>query len=187
MTSYIRPIFVESKKNKREEKKHNCTDSAFIGDAPEEKAVLVIQLAKWMQWPNQVKPVQEDCIFAQNQGASSTFPSMTIVERKTVSPRARAANQPSFALEVFAGTTRLTACLRSLGLVDSVGIDCSMPTRLNGPIIKLDLLQPTPTVSHRPHQQRSMSICALCTTVWHIITSQADTKGRQANATSFAR
>ena len=48
-----------------------------------------------------------------------------------------------FAVEVFAGTARLTARLRSLGLVDSVGIDCSMPTRLNGPIIKLDLLQPT--------------------------------------------
>ena len=48
-----------------------------------------------------------------------------------------------FALETFAGTARLTACLRSLGLVDSVGIDCAMPTRLNGPIIKLDLLQPS--------------------------------------------
>ena len=35
------------------------------------------------------------------------------------------------------------ACLRSLRLVDSVGIDCTMPTRLNGPIIKLDLLQPS--------------------------------------------
>ena len=44
-----------------------------------------------------------------------------------------------FALEIFAGT----ACLRSLGLVDSVGIDCTMPTRLTGPIIKLDLLQPS--------------------------------------------
>ena len=48
-----------------------------------------------------------------------------------------------FALEIFAGTARLTACLRSLGLVASVGIDCTMPTRLNGPIIKLDLLQPS--------------------------------------------
>ena len=35
----------------------------------------------------------------------------------------------------------MTACLRSLGLVDSVGIDCTIPTRLNGPIIKLDLPQ----------------------------------------------
>ena len=35
----------------------------------------------------------------------------------------------------------MTACLRSLGLVDSVGIDCAIPTRLNGPRIKLDLLQ----------------------------------------------
>ena len=48
-----------------------------------------------------------------------------------------------FALENFAGTARLTASLRSLGLVESVGIDCTMPTRLNGPIVKLDLLQPS--------------------------------------------
>ncbi len=52
----------------------------------------------------------------------------------------RTADQPSFALEIFAATARLTACLRSLGLVDSVGIDCTMPTRS---IIKLDLLQPS--------------------------------------------
>ena len=43
-------------------------------------------------------------------------------------------------LRHLAGTARLTACLRSLGLVDSVGIDCTMPTRS---IIKLDLLQPS--------------------------------------------
>ena len=47
-----------------------------------------------------------------------------------------------FALEVFAGTARLTASLRTLGLVDSIGIDCIMPSRLNGPILKLDLLNP---------------------------------------------
>ena len=36
----------------------------------------------------------------------------------------------------------MTASLRTLGLVDSVGIDCIMPNRLNGPILKLDLLNP---------------------------------------------
>ena len=36
----------------------------------------------------------------------------------------------------------MTASLRTLGLVDSVGIDCIMPSRLNGPILKLDLLNP---------------------------------------------
>ena len=36
----------------------------------------------------------------------------------------------------------MTASLRTLGLVDSIGIDCIMPSRLNGPILKLDLLNP---------------------------------------------
>ena len=44
-------------------------------------------------------------------------------------------------------TARLTASLRALGLVDSVGIDSVLPNRLNGPIIKLDLLNP----SHLAH------------------------------------
>ena len=52
-----------------------------------------------------------------------------------------------FALEIYAGTARLTASLRALGLVDSIGVDLALPNRLNGPILKLDLLNP----SHLAH------------------------------------
>ena len=80
-------------------------------------------------------------------GVSNPIRFKTIDEARKVSPKAVffQGQQISqvFALEIFAGTARLTACLRSLGLVDSVGIDCTMPTCLNGPIIKLDLLQPS--------------------------------------------
>ena len=54
----------------------------------------------------------------------------------------RTADQPSFCIRNFRWDSQAKACLRSLGLVDSVGIDGAMPTRLNGPIVKLDLLQP---------------------------------------------
>ena len=37
----------------------------------------------------------------------------------------------------------MTASLRALGLVDSIGVDSILPQRLNGPIIKLDLLNPS--------------------------------------------
>ena len=52
-----------------------------------------------------------------------------------------------FAIEIYAGTARLTASLRALGLTDSFGVDSVLPQRLNGPIIKLDLLNP----SHLEH------------------------------------
>ena len=41
----------------------------------------------------------------------------------------------------------MTASLRALGLVDSIGVDSALPKRLNGPILKLDLLNP----SHLAH------------------------------------
>ena len=41
----------------------------------------------------------------------------------------------------------MTASLRALGPIDSFGVDSVLPQRLNGPIIKLDLLNP----SHLEH------------------------------------
>lgn len=55
-------------------------------------------------------------------------------------------NQPLnqlFCIEVFAGSGRLTASLKSLGLVDSIGVDCTAPPRLACPILQLDLLKPS--------------------------------------------
>ena len=60
---------------------------------------------------------------------------------------ARAAGWQFFAIEIYAGTARLTASLRALGLIDSFGVDSVLPQRLNGPIVKLDLLNP----SHLEH------------------------------------
>ena len=47
-----------------------------------------------------------------------------------------------FCIEIFAGTGRLTASLRALGLRDSFGIDSTLPSHLRSPIIKYDLLRP---------------------------------------------
>ena len=50
--------------------------------------------------------------------------------------------QELFCIEVFAGSGKLTAALRSLGLRDSFGIDIKLPQHLRSPIIKYNLLQP---------------------------------------------
>ena len=47
-----------------------------------------------------------------------------------------------FAIEIFAGTGRLTASLRQLGLKDSFGVDHIMSNHLAAPILQLDLLKP---------------------------------------------
>ena len=52
-----------------------------------------------------------------------------------------------FCIEVFAGSGRLTACLRQVGLVDSFGVDNKVPQGLKSPLIQLDLLNPI-DVSH---------------------------------------
>ena len=84
--------------------------------------------------PNQVNPVPKDCTCAQSQGALSTTPCNDTIEAMTVSPLPGC-------------NARLTASLRALGLVDSIGVDSALPNRLNGPILKLDLLNP----SHLAH------------------------------------
>ena len=45
-------------------------------------------------------------------------------------------------MEVFAGTSRLTACLRQLGLRDSFGVDHVVSNHLAAPVLQLDLLKP---------------------------------------------
>ena len=47
-----------------------------------------------------------------------------------------------FCIEVFAGSGKLTAALRSLGLRDSFGVDLKLPDHLRSPIVKYDLLKP---------------------------------------------
>ena len=47
-----------------------------------------------------------------------------------------------FPIEIFAGTGRLTASLRQLGLKDSFGVDHIMSNHLAAPILQLDLLKP---------------------------------------------
>ena len=47
-----------------------------------------------------------------------------------------------FCIEIFAGSGKLTAALRSIGLRDSFGIDAKLPPHLRSPIIKYDLLKP---------------------------------------------
>ena len=47
-----------------------------------------------------------------------------------------------FCIEIFAGSGKLTAALRSLGLRDSFGVDLKLPDHLRSPIIKYDLLKP---------------------------------------------
>ncbi|CAE7469829.1 unnamed protein product, partial [Symbiodinium microadriaticum] len=47
-----------------------------------------------------------------------------------------------FCLEVFAGSGRLTAELKSSGFRDSVGVDHVVPKHIVSPIVKLDLLEP---------------------------------------------
>jgi hypothetical protein len=46
-------------------------------------------------------------------------------------------------VEVFAGTARLTAVIRQLGLRDSFGIDHKIHPKISGPVISLDLTSPT--------------------------------------------
>ena len=46
-----------------------------------------------------------------------------------------------FCIEIFAGSGKLTAALRSLGLRDSFGVDLKLPDHLRSPIIKYDLLK----------------------------------------------
>ena len=47
-----------------------------------------------------------------------------------------------FCIEVFAGSGRLTAALKALGLKDSFGIDHKLPACLRSPIIQYDLMKP---------------------------------------------
>ncbi|CAE7403302.1 unnamed protein product [Symbiodinium microadriaticum] len=47
-----------------------------------------------------------------------------------------------FCVEVFAGSGRLTAELKSSGFRDSVGVDHVVPKHIVSPIVKLDLLEP---------------------------------------------
>ena len=44
-----------------------------------------------------------------------------------------------FAIEIFAGSGKLTASIRAMGLPDSFGIDLKLPQTLRSPIIKYDL------------------------------------------------
>ena len=44
-----------------------------------------------------------------------------------------------FAIEIFAGSGKLTASIRAMGLQDSFGIDSKLPPTLRSPIIKYDL------------------------------------------------
>ena len=44
-----------------------------------------------------------------------------------------------FAIEIFAGSGKLTASIRAMGLPDSFGIDLKLPLTLRNPIIKYDL------------------------------------------------
>ena len=44
-----------------------------------------------------------------------------------------------FAVEVFSGTSRLTAAIRHLGFRDSFGIDHQISSRLTAPVVQLDL------------------------------------------------
>ena len=46
-----------------------------------------------------------------------------------------------FCIEIFAGSGKLTAALRSLGLRDSFGVDLKLPDHLRSPIIRYDLLK----------------------------------------------
>ena len=48
--------------------------------------------------------------------------------------------QDLFCIEIFAGTGRLTAALKSLGLRHSFGVDSKLPPKLRSPIVKYDLL-----------------------------------------------
>ena len=48
--------------------------------------------------------------------------------------------QEFFCIEIFAGTGRLTAALKSLGLRNSFGVDLKLPPKLQSPIVKYDLL-----------------------------------------------
>ena len=47
-----------------------------------------------------------------------------------------------FSIEVFAGSGRLTAAMKALGLKNSFGIDHKLPQHLRSPIIQYDLMKP---------------------------------------------
>ncbi|CAJ1339587.1 unnamed protein product [Effrenium voratum] len=46
-----------------------------------------------------------------------------------------------FFIEVFCGTSRLTACVRAGGLPDSFGVDHKIHKQAKSPVVKLDLVQ----------------------------------------------
>ena len=46
-----------------------------------------------------------------------------------------------FCIEVFAGSGRLTASLKAIGLKDSFGVDSTIPSHLKSPILQLNLLK----------------------------------------------
>ena len=46
-----------------------------------------------------------------------------------------------FCLEIFAGSARLTAQIRLLGMADSLGVDHKLQTSLPAPVLSLDLQQ----------------------------------------------
>ena len=62
--------------------------------------------------------------------------------RSNVTPPEGRSLSDCFCLEIFAGSGKLTAALRSVGLRDSFGIDVKLPPHLRSPIIKYDLLKP---------------------------------------------
>ena len=109
----------------------------WIGDSTETTPVLGVQSPKWMQQSSKgIHLCAEPGCFKPHSLQDHRWSDHSFTQGWSFSGKQIS---QVFALEVFAGTARLTACLKSLGLVDSVGIDCTMPTRLNGPIIKLDL------------------------------------------------
>ena len=66
-----------------------------------------------------------------------------VLDRSTLEHAQPASGRPIqdlFCIEIFAGTGRLTAAIKALGLRNSFGIDLKLPHKLRSPIVKYDLL-----------------------------------------------
>ena len=72
--------------------------------------------------------------------ADSVLPGNSI-RSNAPTPSQNQSLQESFCIEIFAGSGKLTAALRSLGLRDSFGVDVKLPEHLRSPIIQYDLLK----------------------------------------------
>ena len=88
--------------------------------------------------------------------------------------------QEFYCIEINAGTGRLTPALRAMGMKDSFGVDCELPSQLRSPMIKYDLLKSDHvTLVQNLNFISTVHFCAFCASLWNQFSRPVNPKTRQ--------